>query len=118
MLSDWQFIGIFVALSPIFPALPVVLQHLLGPRKPNPIKQQTYECGVETVGDTWVQFKVQYYLFALIFVVFDVEAVFLFPIAAAYDQLGLFAVMSAALFIFLLGDGLAYAWAKGALEWF
>ncbi|GAB4149902.1 MAG: NADH-quinone oxidoreductase subunit A [Candidatus Promineifilaceae bacterium] len=118
MLSDWQFIGIFVALSPIFPALPVVLQHLLGPKKPNPIKQQTYECGIETVGDTWVQFKVQYYLFALIFVIFDVEAVFLFPIAAAYGQLNLFAVMSAALFIFLLGDGLAYAWARGALEWF
>lgn len=118
MLADWQFIGLFVAMSPIFPAAPVLLQYLLGPKKPNPIKQQTYECGIETVGDTWVQFKVQYYLFALIFVVFDVEAVFLFPIAAAYGQLDLFAVIATGVFIFLLVDGLAYAWARGALEWF
>lgn len=117
MLSDWQFIGLFVALSPIFPAAPVILQAVLGPRKPNAIKQATYECGVETVGDTWIQFKVQYYIYALIFVVFDVEAVFLFPIAAAYDQLGLFSIGATVVFIILLADGLAYAWAKGALEW-
>lgn len=117
MLSDWQFIAIFVALSPIFPAAPIILNRLLGPYKPNPIKQQSYECGIETVGDTWVQFKVQYYIYALVFVVFDVEAVFLFPIAAAYDQLGLFAIGATALFIFLLADGLVYAWNRGVLEW-
>jgi len=117
VLSDWQFIAIFVALSPIFPAAPIILNRLLGPRKPNPIKQQSYECGIETVGDTWVQFKVQYYIYALVFVVFDVEAVFLFPIAVAYDQLGLFAIGATALFIFLLADGLVYAWNRGVLEW-
>jgi NADH-quinone oxidoreductase subunit A len=117
VLSDWQFIAIFVALSPIFPAAPIILNRLLGPSKPNPIKQQSYECGIETVGDTWVQFKVQYYIYALVFVVFDVEAVFLFPIAAAYDQLGLFAIGATALFIFLLADGLVYAWNRGVLEW-
>ncbi|RMG97678.1 MAG: NADH-quinone oxidoreductase subunit A [Chloroflexi bacterium] len=117
MLTDWQFIALFVVLSPIFPAMPVIINHLLGPKKPNPIKQQTYECGIETVGDSWVQFKVQYYIYALVFVIFDIEAVFLFPIAAAYDQLGLFAVGAAVLFIFLLGDGLAYAWGRGVLEW-
>jgi NADH:ubiquinone oxidoreductase subunit 3 (subunit A) len=117
VLSDWQFIAIFVALSPIFPAAPIILNRLLGPYKPNPIKQQSYECGIETVGDTWVQFKVQYYIYALVFVVFDVEAVFLFPIAAAYDQLGLFAIGATALFIFLLADGLVYAWNRGVLEW-
>jgi NADH:ubiquinone oxidoreductase subunit 3 (subunit A) len=117
VLSDWQFIAIFVALSPIFPAAPIILNRLLGPQKPNPIKQQSYECGIETVGDTWVQFKVQYYIYALVFVVFDVEAVFLFPIAAAYDQLGLFAIGATALFIFLLADGLVYAWNRGVLEW-
>lgn len=117
MLSDWQFIAIFVVLSPIFPAMPIILNRLLGPHKPNPIKQQSYECGIETVGDTWVQFKVQYYIYALVFVVFDVEAVFLFPIAAAYDQLGLFAIGATALFIFLLADGLVYAWNRGVLEW-
>jgi NADH-quinone oxidoreductase subunit A len=118
VLTDWQFIGIFLVLSPIFPAMPVILNHFLGPRKPNPLKQSTYECGIETVGDTWIQFKVQYYIFALIFVVFDVEAVFLFPIAAAYDQLTLFAVFEVVLFVVILAVGLAYAWRKGALEWF
>ncbi len=117
MLSDWQFIAIFVALSPIFPAAPIILNRLLGPSKPNPIKQQSYECGIETVGDTWVQFKVQYYIYALVFVVFDVEAVFLFPIAAAYDRLDLFAIGATTLLIFLLADGLVYAWNRGVLEW-
>ena len=117
MLSDWQFIAIFVVLSPIFPLAPVLINGLLGPRKPNYIKQQTYECGIETVGDSWIQFKVQYYIYALVFVIFDIEAVFLFPIAAAYGQLEWFAVGAALLFIFLLADGLVYAWGRGALEW-
>jgi len=106
-----------VVLAPIFPLAPVILNRVLGPHRPNPIKQQTYECGIETVGDTWVQFKVQYYIYALVFVVFDVEAVFLFPIAAAFGQLGLFAVFEVALFVILLAGGLAYAWSRGVLEW-
>ena len=117
MYSEWQFIIVFVVLAPIFPLAPVILNRVLGPHRPNPIKQQTYECGIETVGDTWVQFKVQYYIYALVFVVFDVEAVFLFPIAAAFGQLGLFAVFEVALFVILLAGGLAYAWSRGVLEW-
>jgi NADH-quinone oxidoreductase subunit A len=117
VLSEWQFIALFVVLAPIFPLAPVILNRLLGPQRPNPIKQQTYECGIETVGDTWVQFKVQYYIYALVFVIFDIEAVFLFPIAVAFDQLGLFAIGATLLFIFLLADGLAYAWSRGVLEW-
>ncbi len=117
MSTEWQFIAIFVLLAPIFPAAPIIINRLLGPQKPNLIKQQTYECGVETVGDAWVQFKIQYYIYALVFVVFDVEAIFLFPIAAAYGQIGLFAVGATVLFIFLLADGLVYAWSRGALQW-
>jgi NADH-quinone oxidoreductase subunit A len=118
VLTDWQFIAIFFLVAPIFPALPVVLNHfLLSPKKPNAIKQQTYECGIETVGDSWIQFKVQYYIYALVFVIFDIEAVFLFPIAAAYGQIGTFAVGATLLFVFLLADGLVYAWGRGVLEW-
>jgi NADH-quinone oxidoreductase subunit A len=95
----------------------VVINRLLGPQKPNPLKNQTYECGIETVGDTWIQFKVQYYIYALVFVVFDVESVFLFPIAAAYDQLTLFAAFEVVVFVLILVVGLGYAWSKGALEW-
>lgn len=115
--NDWYFILLFVVISPILAAVPMLINYVLGPRKPNAIKQQTYECGVETVGDAWVQFKVQYYIYALVFVIFDIEAVFLFPIAAAYGQLSLFAIGATVLFILLLADGLAYAWGRGVLEW-
>jgi NADH:ubiquinone oxidoreductase subunit 3 (subunit A) len=117
MLNDWLYIGIFLMLAPVFPAMALVVPRLIAPRKPNPIKSQTYECGMETVGESWVQFKVQYYIFALVFLIFDVETVFLFPWAVAFDQLPLFAVLEGILFILILVAGLVYAWRKGALEW-
>ncbi len=116
-LNQWAFVGIFLAIAGILPAVPILLGWLLGPRKPNPIKTDTYECGIETVGDTWVQFKVQYYIFALVFVVFDVEMVFLFPWAVAYGGLGLLAFVEVLVFITLLAVALLYVWRKGALEW-
>lgn len=118
MQNDWLFIGVFLVLAPIFPALALVIPRIIAPRKPNTIKSQTYECGIETVGNTWVQFRVQYYIFALLFLVFDVEIVFLYPWAVAFDQLPLFAVLEGVLFILMLVAGLWYAWYKGVLEWF
>ncbi len=116
-LNQWAFIGVFLAVAVILPVVPILLGWLLGPRKPNPIKQDTYECGLETVGDTWVQFKVQYYIFALVFLVFDVEMVLLFPWAVAYGNLGLFAFVEVLVFLALLAVALGYVWRKGALEW-
>jgi NADH:ubiquinone oxidoreductase subunit 3 (subunit A) len=115
--QDWLFIAIFLLLAPVFPIITIIIPRIIAPRKPNPIKLQTYECGIETVGDTWIQFKAQYYIFALIFLVFDVESVFLFPWAAAFDQLPLFAVLEGLLFILILVAGLVYAWRKGVLQW-
>lgn len=117
MSDQWLFIAFLLPLALLLPAVPIALSRLLGPRKSNPMKDSAYECGVETVGDTWVQFKAQYYIFALVFVIFDVEAVFLFPWAAAYGQLELFAVLEGVLFILILAAGLIYAWRKGSLEW-
>lgn len=117
MMSEWLYIGVFLLLAPVFPALALVIPRLIAPRKPNPVKMQTYECGIETVGNTWVQFRVQYYIFALVFLIFDVEMVFLFPWAIAFDVLPLFAVLEGVLFILILAVGLVYAWRKGALEW-
>lgn len=117
MQNEWLYIGIFLLLAPVFPALALVIPRIIAPRKPNPIKSETYECGIETVGATWVQFKVQYYIFALVFLIFDVETVFLFPWAVAFDQLPLFAVLEGILFILILVAGLVFAWRKGALEW-
>lgn len=116
-LQDWLFVGIFLVLAPLFPAAALLIPKIIAPRKPNRIKQQTYECGVETIGDAWVQFRVQYYIFALIFLIFDVEVVFLFPWAAAFGQLPLFAVVEGILFILILVGGLMWAWRKGVLTW-
>jgi NADH:ubiquinone oxidoreductase subunit 3 (subunit A) len=118
MLDNWIFIGVFLLIAGLFPAAPIILQgYLLGPKKPNPVKNSTYECGVETVGDTWVQFKMQYYIFTLVFVVFDVGMMFLFPFALAYNQIGLFSVVAVTGFLMLIVGGLAYVWRKGALRW-
>ena len=115
--QEWFYIGVFLILAPVFPAAALLIPRLIAPKKPNPIKSQTYECGMETVGETWVQFRAQYYIFALVFLVFDIEAVFLFPWAVAFDKLPLFAVFEGILFILILVSGLIYAWREGALKW-
>jgi NADH:ubiquinone oxidoreductase subunit 3 (subunit A) len=117
MLDNWLYIGLFLIVALIIPTVAVLLPRLLAPRKPNPIKQETYECGIETVGETWVQFKGQYYIYALVFLVFDIETIFLYPWAVAFDKLKLFMVVEGILFIAILLAGLVYAWRKGALEW-
>ncbi|WP_420807569.1 NADH-quinone oxidoreductase subunit A [Anaerolinea thermolimosa] len=99
------------------PAAAIFIAGILAPKKPNPIKSSTYECGIETVGPAWIQFKAQYYIYTLVFLVFDVEVVLLFPWAVAYHQLPLFAVVEGVIFILILLGGLLYAWRKRALEW-
>lgn len=86
-------------------------------RKDSRIKHLTYECGEQPDGLAWMQFHARYYVVALFFVLFDVEAVFLFPWAVAYGGLGFYALLQAVIFIFLLFDGLVYAWRTGALKW-
>lgn len=117
MLQEFEFIGILGAISLTIPIVTLVIAWFLRPKKPNPLKQQTYESGMETIGDAWVQFKAQYYIYAIVFVVFDVEAVFLFPFAVALKQLPMYALVWAVVFIVLLVDGLLYGWRKGALHW-
>ena len=117
MFTDFTFVALMTVIALIFPAIPVLLAKLLSPKKPSPIKNATYECGLEVTGNSWIQFRVQYYLYALIFVIFDVETVFLFPWAVSYSVLGWFALAEMFIFVGLLVLGLVYAWRKGALEW-
>jgi len=117
MHNEWLYIGVFIIIGIIVPVVPLVFAALVAPKKPNPVKQATYECGIETVGDSWVQFKAQYYIFALVFLVFDVETVFLFPWALSLNQMPMFVVLEGVLFIGILVAGLVYAWRKGMLEW-
>ena len=117
MLSNYAFVLILSVLAFALPLVAVVLGSLLGPKRPDIVKNATYESGVETIGDTWVQFKAQYYLIGLIFLIFDVEVIFLFPIALAYQQLSLFGVAATIVFVVILMFGLFLEWRKGALEW-
>jgi NADH:ubiquinone oxidoreductase subunit 3 (subunit A) len=116
-MQSWLYILLFMIIAVIVPFAAILIARIIGPRKPNPIKQSTYECGMETVGDSWVQFKAQYYVFALIFLVFDVETVFLFPWAISLNALPMFAVVEGVIFILILVAGLVYTWRKGMLEW-
>ena len=117
MLNNYAFVLILSILAFALPGVAVLMGMLLGPRRPDSIKNATYESGVETIGDTWVQFRAQYYLIGLIFLIFDVEVIFLFPIALAYDGLNLFGVFATMAFVIILLLGLFLEWRKGALEW-
>ena len=117
LVQQYGLIGVFAVIAFFFPIVTLAFTWLIRPKRPNPLKNSTYECGMETVGDAWVQFRAQYYLFALIFVIFDIEAIFLFPFAVAFHSIGLFALFEAIIFIIILVVGLIYAWKKQALEW-
>ncbi len=122
LLSQFGLIGILFVVAFIFPIVMLLLSYassLVGirPKAPNAVKSSTYECGMTPVGTSWLRFNFRYYFFALLFVVFDVETVFLYPWAVAYKQLPLFALAEMAVFIVILAVGLAYAWKKNVLEW-
>ena len=117
MLQNYAFVLILSVLALLIPAGAIIMGILLGPKRPDPIKTATYESGVETIGDTWIQFRAQYYLIGLIFLIFDVEVIFLFPIALAFDRLSLFSVLATITFVLILLLGLLLEWRKGALEW-
>src|SRR3990167_4845276 len=111
----YLFLGVFFLVAVTFPLLPLLLAQIVAPKKPNPIKSASYECGMESKGDSWVQFKVQYYIYALIFVIFDIEVIFIYPWAVAYRQMGLFAFIEMLIFLAILAFGLVYAWKKNVL---
>ncbi|MDB9314888.1 photosynthetic/respiratory NAD(P)H-quinone oxidoreductase subunit C [Spirulina sp. CS-785/01] len=110
------FLG-FLIIAGAVPVLALAASKLLRPRTGGPERRTTYESGMEPIGGAWIQFNIRYYMFALVFVVFDVETVFLYPWAVAFNQLGLLAFIEALIFIAILVVALVYAWRKGALEW-
>ncbi|AAP99371.1 MULTISPECIES: NAD(P)H-quinone oxidoreductase subunit 3 [Prochlorococcus] len=110
------FLG-FLLISAAVPALALVTNKLISPKSQPGERELTYESGMEPIGGAWIQFNIRYYMFALVFVIFDVETVFLYPWAVAFHKLGLLAFIEALIFISILIVALAYAWRKGALEW-
>ena len=98
-------------------AIALGVARAISPRSYNPQKGEAYECGIPTRGKSWMQFKVGYYLFAILFLIFDVEAMFMFPWAVIVREVGVAGLFNILFFMLILVLGLAYAWKKGALEW-
>lgn len=117
MLQEFGSVGLLLAVAVVFPILALGTAYVIRPRRPNPEKCLPYECGVDPVGETWVQFRASYFLYALVFVAFDIETVFLYLWAIKFQQLGTFAFIEMFIFLSILVVGLGYAWKKGALEW-
>lgn len=117
MIQDFGAVLLFILLGIILVAFPLALQWLLAPSKPTREKLDTYECGEEPEGSAWVQFNIRFYVIALIFLIFDVEVVFLFPWAVVFRDIGLVAFVEMGLFLLILIVGLAYVWKKADLDW-
>ena len=122
MLVNYGYIGLFLVVAIGFTLLmviiPIVLRFLkIVPSRPNPIKNSIFECGMETIGKTWVQFNFHYYFYALIFVALDVLVVFLYPWAVSLRQLGLSGFIAVLVLVFIILVGYIYAWKKKVLEW-
>jgi NADH-quinone oxidoreductase subunit A len=117
MLTEFGRVFIFILVGVVFVAIGLVVAWLLRPHRPYPSKRTTYECGESPVGDTRMRFNIRFYVIALIFIVFDVEVVFLFPWALVYHSLGWSAFFEMVVFLTILLAGYAYVWRKGDLEW-
>ena len=117
MYRDFGTVLVAVVLGIVMVAIPLVLQMLIAPSKKTKDKLQTYECGEEAEGSAWLQFNIRFYVIALIFLIFDVEVVFLFPWAVVFKELGLLALIEMGIFLIILITGLAYVWVKADLDW-
>ena len=117
IIYNYVFIGMLLLGAAGFAVAPLLVVALIAPRKASLAKSDIYECGVRTTGETWIRFKIQYYIYALMFVVFDIETVFLYPWAVSYAGLGVFALVEMVVFLVILAIGLVYAWGKGVLRW-
>jgi NADH-quinone oxidoreductase subunit A len=115
--SDYGTLVLLTAAGVGLVAVAIGAARVVAPRRLLPEKLTTYECGIDPVGEGWAQSQIRYYIYAFLFVIFDVESVFLFPWAVVFDRLGMFAVVEMAIFILILGLGLVYAWRKGVLKW-
>ena len=119
MLHEFGNISLLLLVALLFPFMSLGAAFVIRPRNltPSAGKNLPYECGVDSVGTSWIQFRISYFLYALVFILFDIETVFLYPWAIKYQQLGTFALVEMFIFITILVLGFAYAWKKGALEW-
>lgn len=119
--TSYLFVALFAGAAVLFAVTPLLLARLwagwFSPAKPGPVKNATYECGLESKGDAWIQFQSHYYLYAIVFLIFDVETIFLLPFAVSFGGLSPGAFIAMMVFLLLLVEGLVWAWRKGVLTW-
>lgn len=116
-MGEFAGLGIYLVVALFFPVMALVPAFLLQPKQPSPEKNIPYECGVDSIGSPYVRFRAGYFLYALLFILFDIETVFLYPWAVAFRMVGTFAFIEMLVFVLILILGLAYAWRKGDLSW-
>jgi NADH-quinone oxidoreductase subunit A len=117
LLDQYLTVAVFLLGGVGFVLVTIFVAKLIRPARPSDLKLQNYECGEYPIGSSWVQFNVRFYIFALLFVIFDVETVFIFPWAVIYNSLGWFGFIEMLIFLAILIYGLLYAWKKGVLKW-
>ncbi len=117
MLIDYLPILVFLGIAVGFACFAVAASHLLGQHKPSAVKQAPYECGMPTIGPTYRRIPIKYYIIAMLFLLFDIEVVFLYPIAVVFKAYKLAAFLTMVVFIGILVIAYVYIWKKGALEW-
>jgi NADH-quinone oxidoreductase subunit A len=122
LFSNYSYIGLYIVIAVLFSLvliiLPVILRFIkIIPHHPNPVKNATFECGMETIGKAWVRFNFRYYFYALMFVALDIMVIFMYPWAVDLRQGGLYALAAMLVFVFIIVIGYLYAWKKKVLEW-
>ncbi len=118
VLHDFLYVGIFLLIGVLFAVAPIIVSWLIGGRSEGEMRSETYESGMPTIGSAWIQFSVSYYIFALIFLAFDVDVLYLFPVALAYNQgFGIRDFVAIVIFICILSLAIVYAWRKGVFLW-
>ena len=117
MIEDYALLGGFLLLGALLGAVPLMLPQLISPRYEGEESGQTYECGVDTIGPTWIRFNIAFYVFALIFVAFEVDILYLFPVALVYEDFGWRGFIEIAMFLTVLSLAIVYAWRKGVFRW-
>lgn len=116
-ISQFGYVLIFMITGFLFVVIGFLTSRLIRPHKPTPEKLTSYECGEEPVGSSWVQFNIRFYVVALIFILFDVEVIFLFPWATVYQSFGVYGFLTGFIFMGILVVGMLYEWSKGDLDW-
>ena len=117
VIEDYALLGGFLLLGALLGAVPLVLPLLISPRYKGEESGQAYECGVDTIGPTWIRFNISFYVFALIFVAFEVDILYLFPVALVYEDFGWRGFAEIAIFLSVLSLAIVYAWRKGVFRW-